>query len=80
VNEMTTIKLGNVVRLIPIKRFYKGDRVILPANTWNEKAERGTVLGMSSRTTCIVELDSQFRESALDDLLREVDVDDIRRL
>lgn len=69
--------MGTITELI---QFRKGDRVILPANRWNELAERGTVLGRSSRTTYIVELDSQYRESALDDLLREVDVADIRHL
>ena len=64
----------------PTRTWTKGTRVILPANQWNEICERGTVLGMSSATTVMVELDPQFRESALDDLIREVHVDDCRSL
>ena len=67
-------------RILEFRMFRKGDRVILPANTWNSLAERGTVLGMSGRTTVMVELDSQYRESALDDLIRECDVMDVRHL
>jgi hypothetical protein len=69
---------------IVTRSFRKGDRVILPATDRetpiSPQVERGTVLGMSSRTTVMVELDSLYRTSPLDDMIREYHVDDVRVL